>query len=177
MHIENQLDWSVFMWYYYIFCITLFVQELPSDELLGPVIIHAAKSGVDFPRQEGWLTFEAGQRNTTLDIGLLRGLAPSAAAPKRFQVQLSNATGGARVHPRFGVANVTLVSGAASQAVWALLEQLHRPLGPRLLNQVLRRLIDQAAAPLGLEQMAAVLEALEKVGGLESTTNTLELAS
>ncbi|XP_029685938.1 LOW QUALITY PROTEIN: adhesion G-protein coupled receptor V1 [Takifugu rubripes] len=137
--------------------------ELPRDEVLGPAIIHAAKSGVDFPRQEGWLTFEVGQRNTSLDIGLLRHLASSLATPKRFQVELFNATGGAKVHPRFGMANVTLVSNAASQAVWALLEQLHQPLGPDVLNQVLRRLIDEAAAPLSHEQMAAVLEALEKV--------------
>lgn len=152
----------------------LFLQELPSDEALGPAIIHAAKSGIDFPRQEGWLTFEVGQRNTSLDIGLLRDLASSFATPKRFQVELFNATGGAKVHPRFGMANVTLVSNAASQAVWALLEQLHQPLRPNILNQVLRRLIDTAAAPLSHEQMAAVLEALEKVGELEMTTNTLE---
>lgn len=152
----------------------MLLQELPSDEVLGPAIIHAAQSGIDFPRQEGRLTFEVGQRNTSLDIGLLRDLASPFATPKRFQVELFNATGGARVHPRFGVANVTLVSNAASQAVWALLELLHQPLGPSMLDRVLRRLIDEAAAPLGQEQMAAVLEALEKVGeGV--ATNTLEL--
>lgn len=158
-----------------VLCLILLLQELPSDEVLGPAIIHAAKSGIDFPRQEGRLTFEVGQRNTSLDIGLLRDLASSFATPKRFQVELFNATGGAKVHPKFGMANVTLVSNAASQAVWALLEQLHQPLGPSVLDQVLRRLTHEAAAPLSHEQMAAVLEALEKVGELEMTTNTLEL--
>lgn len=149
----------------------LFLQELPGDEVLGPAIIHAAKSGVDFPQQDGRLTFEVGQGNTSLDIGLLRDLASPFATPKRFQVELYNATGGAKVHPKFGMANVTLVSSAASQAVWALLDQLHQPLGPHMLNQVLRGLIAKAAAPLSREQMAAVLEALEKVGELEMTTH------
>lgn len=151
----------------------MFFQELPGDELLGPATIHAAKPGLDFPRQEGRLAFEVGQRNTWLDIGLQRHPASSLATPKRFQVELFNATGGAKVHPEFGTANVTLVSDAASQAVWALLEQLHRPLGPDVLDQALRRLIDQAAAPLDHERMAAVLEALEKVGGPETAVSQL----
>lgn len=142
--------------------------------MLGPAIIHAAKSGIDFPKQEGWLTFEVGQRNTSLGISLTPDLTTSAPTPRRFQVELYNATGGAKVHPQFGMANVTLVSNAASQAVWALLDQLHQPLGPNIFNQVLRGLIAKANTPLSHEQMAAVLEALEKVGSLEMTTRTLK---
>lgn len=143
--------------------------------MLGPAIIHAAKSGIDFPKQEGWLTFEVGQHNISLDISLMPDLTSSVPTPKRFQVELYNATGGAKVHPKFGMANVTLVSNAASQAVWALLDQLHQPLGPNIFNQVLRGLINKANSPLSHEQMAAVLEALEKVRSLEMTTHTLEL--
>lgn len=135
--------------------------------MLGPATIHAAKSGIDFPKQEGWLTFKVGQHNTSLDISLTPDVTSSFPTPKRFQVELYNATGGAKVHPKFGMANVTLVSNAVSQAVWALLDQLHQPLGPNILNQVLRGLIDKATKPLSHEQMAAVLEALEKVGRLE----------
>lgn len=137
--------------------------------MLGPVIIYAAKSGIDFPEQEGMLTFGVGQHNTSLGIFLIPDLTSSAHTPKRFQVELYNATGGAKVHPKFGMANVTLVSNVASQAVWALLDQLHQPLGPNIFNQVLRGLIDKANTPLSHEQMAAVFEALEKVGSLEMT--------
>lgn len=133
--------------------------------MLGPAVIHAAKAGIDFPKQEGWLTFQVGQRNTSLGISLIPDLPTSSApTPKRFQVELYNATRGAKVHPKFGMANVTLVSNVASQAVWALLDQLHQPLGPNIFNQVLRGLIAKANTPLSHEQMAAVLEALEKVG-------------
>lgn len=137
--------------------------------MLGPAIIYAAKSGIDFPEQEGMLTFGVGQHNTSLGIFLIPDLTSSAHTPKRFQVELYNATGGAKVHPKFGMANVTLVSNVASQAVWALLDQLHQPLGPNIFNQVLRGLIDKANTPLSHEQMAAVFEALEKVGSLEMT--------
>lgn len=142
--------------------------------MLGPAIIHAAKSGIDFPQQEGWLTFEVGQQNASLGISLIPDLASSTPTPKRFQVELYNATGGAKVHPKFGTANVTLVSNVASQAVWALLDQLHQPLRPNIFNQVLQGLISKANTntPLSPEQMAAVLEALEKVGSLETTTHT-----
>lgn len=142
--------------------------------MLGPAIIHAAKSGIDFPKQEGWLTFEVGQRNTSLGISLTPDFTSSAPTPRRFQVELYNATGEAKVHPQFGISNVTLVSDAASQAVWALLDQLYQPLGPNIFNQVLRGLIAKANTPLSHEQLAAVLEALEKVGSLEMTTRTLE---
>lgn len=118
---------------------------------------------MDFPDQQGWLTFDLGKHNTSLDVRLTPNLALSSHTPKRFQVELRNATGGARVHPRFGLANVTLVADVASEALWLLLDQLHQPLDAAMLNQVLRQLINKVATPLTHEQMAAVLEALGKV--------------
>lgn len=143
--------------------VSFFLQELPGDERVGLTTIQPAKAGVDFREQQGWLTFEMGSRNTTLDIRLTPNLASSLHTPKRFQVELHNATGGARVHPRFGLANVTLVADTASEALWLLLDQLHQPLHTALLDQVLRQLINRVGASLTHEQMAAVLEALGKV--------------
>ncbi|XP_059193370.1 adhesion G-protein coupled receptor V1 [Centropristis striata] len=137
--------------------------ELPREEVVGLSVIWPAKAGMDFPKQKGQLTFDVGQRNTSLDIYLTPDLASTLPTPKRFQVELYNATGGARVHPEFGLANVTVVSNAASEAVWLLLDQLHQPLDSTILNQVLQGLINQVSAPLSREQMAAVLEALGKV--------------
>eukprot|EP00064_Thunnus_orientalis_P005520 superscaffoldBa00000542_g5534 len=137
--------------------------ELPRDEIVGTSIIRPAKAGMDFPKQEGRLTFDAGHHNTSLEIYLTPDLASSLPTPKRFQVELYNATGGARVHPEYGIANVTLVSNAASEAVWVLLDQLHQPLDTTILNQVLQSLINKVATPLTREQMAAVLEAVGKV--------------
>lgn len=125
---------------------------------------------MDFPNQKGRITFDVGQQNTSLEIYLTPELASFLPTPKRFQVALYNATGGARVHPQFGLANVTLVSNAASEAVWGLLEQLHQPLNPTILNQVLQGLINKVNAPLSREQMTAVLEALGKVRGSETKT-------
>lgn len=139
------------------------LQELPSQEAVGPLVIHPAKAGVDFPPQEGRLTFDVRQHDAPLDIQLTPDPTSSLPTPKRFQVVLYNATGGARVHADFGLANVTLVSSAASEAVWVLLDQLHQPLDTAIMNQVLQRLISQVSAPLSREQMIAVLEALGKV--------------
>ncbi|XP_056232770.1 adhesion G-protein coupled receptor V1 isoform X2 [Seriola aureovittata] len=137
--------------------------ELLREEAVGPSIIRPAKAGMDFPKQEGRITFDVGRHNTSLEIYLTPDLASFLPTPKRFQVELYNATGGARVHPQFGLANVTLVSNAASEAVWVLLEQLHQPLDPTILNQVLQGLINKVTTPLNREQMTAVLEALGKV--------------
>uniref|UniRef100_A0A4W6G876 Adhesion G-protein coupled receptor V1 n=1 Tax=Lates calcarifer TaxID=8187 RepID=A0A4W6G876_LATCA len=137
--------------------------ELHREEVVGPSIIRPAKEGMDFPKQEGRITFAAGHNNTSLDIYLTPDLASSLPTPKRFQVELYNATEGTRVHPRFGLANVTLVSNPASAAVWVLLDQLHQPLDQTILNQVLQGLINKVTTTLNREQMAAVLEALEKV--------------
>ncbi|XP_040899032.1 adhesion G-protein coupled receptor V1 [Toxotes jaculatrix] len=137
--------------------------ELLREEVVGPSIIWPAKAGMDFPKQEGQITFDVGHHNTSLDIYLTPDLASPLPTPKRFQVELYNATGGTKVHHRFGLANVTLVSNAASEAVWILLDQLHQPLDPTILNQVLQGLINKVTTPLSREQMTAVLEALGKV--------------
>ncbi|KAM8865111.1 adhesion G-protein coupled receptor V1 isoform 2-T2 [Synchiropus picturatus] len=137
--------------------------ELAGVESWGPSEIYPAKEGMDFPLQKGRVNFKVGQHNTTLDIALTPALASSMPTPKRFQVELYNASGGARIHPAFGVAKVTLVSNAASQAVWVVLEQLHQPLTTATLNQVLQGLIDKVNNPLSREQMTAVLEGLGKV--------------
>uniref|UniRef100_A0A3B4ZW94 Adhesion G-protein coupled receptor V1 n=1 Tax=Stegastes partitus TaxID=144197 RepID=A0A3B4ZW94_9TELE len=137
--------------------------ELLREEMVGPSIIWPAKTGMDFPKQEGQLTFDVGHRNTSLDIYLTPDLASSLPTPKRFQVELYSPTGGAAVHSQFGLANVTLVSNAASEAVWVLLEQLHQPLDPTIVNQVLQRLMNAVTTTLTREQMIAVHEALGKV--------------
>ncbi|KAM8885173.1 adhesion G-protein coupled receptor V1 [Spinachia spinachia] len=137
--------------------------ELTREDVVGPSIIWPAKAGMDFPKQEGSLTFNIGQRNTSLDIYLTPDLASTLPTPKRFQVELYNATGGTRVHALFGVANVTVVSNEASEAVWLTLDQLHQPLDSTILNQVLQGLINKVSTPVNREQMVAVLEALGKV--------------
>nr|XP_057927104.1 adhesion G-protein coupled receptor V1 isoform X2 [Doryrhamphus excisus] len=144
--------------------------ELPMEDLFGPYVIHPAKAGMDFPRQDGMLTFDAGHRNASLDIYLTPDIASPLPRPKRFQVELFNATGGARVHPEFGLANVTIVSNVASATMWALLGKLHQPLDMTILNQMLHGLIDRTAAMLPREQMTAVLEALGKVLAVAEST-------
>lgn len=130
---------------------------------MGLSVILPAKEGVDFPKQQGFLTFDLGQQTASLDIVLTPEQASSVATPRRFHVELYNATGGAKVHPLFGRANVTLVSNDAAVAVWSLLDQLHQPLNPNILDQVLQGLINKVTTPLTQEQIIAVLDALEKV--------------
>ncbi|XP_077417871.1 adhesion G-protein coupled receptor V1 isoform X3 [Vanacampus margaritifer] len=137
--------------------------ELTREEVLGPYIIHPAKEGMDFPQQDGQLTFDPGHRNTSVDIYLTPDLPSPFPRPKRFQVELFNATGGARVHTDFGLANVTLVSNVASAAIWAFVGKLHQPPDMATLNQVLRGLINRTASVLSREHMTAVLEVLGKV--------------
>uniref|UniRef100_UPI003AAD5B8E adhesion G-protein coupled receptor V1 n=1 Tax=Centroberyx gerrardi TaxID=166262 RepID=UPI003AAD5B8E len=136
--------------------------ELPRAEAVGPYMIWPAVTG-DFVKQEGELTFDLGQHSASLDITLTPEQASSNPTPKRFQVELYGASGGARVHPEYGLANVTLVSNADSQAVWALLDQLHQPLDPTILERALQGLINKVSTPLTPEQMTAVFEALGKV--------------
>ncbi|MEQ2184179.1 hypothetical protein GOODEAATRI_005282 [Goodea atripinnis] len=131
--------------------------------MVGPYVIWPAKEGMDFPKQEGQVTFEAGTHITTLDIYLTPDLASSSPTPKRFQVELYSPTGGASVHSQFGLANVTLVSNAASQSVWRLLDPLHQPLNPTIINQVLQGLKTKFTSTLTREQMTAVLQTLGKV--------------
>ncbi|XP_056157733.1 adhesion G-protein coupled receptor V1 isoform X2 [Lampris incognitus] len=137
--------------------------ELLRAEAVGPFMVWPAVAGMDFLEQEGKLTFDLGQRSASLDIILTPDKASSNPTPKRFRVEIFDATGGARVHPEYGLANVTLVSNAETQAIWALLDQLHQPLEPTILDRVLQGLINKATISLTPEQMTALLEALGKV--------------
>lgn len=143
----------------------ILLQELTKEEMVGPYVIWPAKAGMDFPKQEGQVTFEPGSHVTTLDIYLTPDLASSSPTPKRFQVELYSPSGGASVHSQFGRANVTLVSNAASQSMWGLLDPLHQPLNPTIINQVLEGLKSKFTSALSREQMTAVLETLGKVRG------------
>lgn len=120
---------------------------------------------MDFLKEEGQLTFDLGQRSIGLNITLTPDQASSNPPPKRFHVELYGASGGARVHPEYGLANVTLVSGTEAQAVWALLDQLQQPLDTTILDRVLQALLSKFTAQLTPEQLTAVLDALGKVRG------------
>ncbi|CAB1319363.1 unnamed protein product, partial [Coregonus sp. 'balchen'] len=137
--------------------------EVPRAEAVGPTLVWPAVAGMDFLKEEGQLTFDLGQRSTGLDITLTPDQASSNPPPKRFHVELYGASGGARVHPEYGLANVTLVSGTEAQAVWALLDQLQQPLDTTILDRVLHALLSKATAQLTPEQLTAVLDALGKV--------------
>ncbi|XP_037536594.1 adhesion G-protein coupled receptor V1 [Nematolebias whitei] len=137
--------------------------ELTKEESVGPYVIWPAKAGKDFPQQEGRVTFAVGSQITSIDINLMPDLRSPSTTPKRFQVELFNPTGGASIHSQFGLANVTLVSNAASESVWGLLDQLHQPLDQTVLNPVLQGIKGKLALPLPQEQMIAVLEGLGKV--------------
>lgn len=118
---------------------------------------------MDFTAKQGQVTFDVGNHNTSLEISLTPDRASSLPTPKRFQVELYSPSGGATVHSQFGLANVTLVSNAASEAVWVLLDQLHQPLDPPILNQVLQEMVNKVSPPLTSEQLIAVLDGLGKV--------------
>ncbi|KAM3842448.1 adhesion G-protein coupled receptor V1-like, partial [Diretmus argenteus] len=137
--------------------------ELPRAEAVGPSMIWPAVEGMDFLKQEGELTFAPGQQIISLDITLKPEQASSNPPPKRFLVELCGVTGGARVHPEYGLANVTLVSDAESQALWALLGQLHQQLEPAILDRVLQGLLNKLTTTITTEQMIAVFEVLGKV--------------
>ncbi|XP_015216090.2 adhesion G-protein coupled receptor V1 isoform X1 [Lepisosteus oculatus] len=139
------------------------MQELKKAEPAVPTSIWPAVAGMDFVKSEGLLTFEAGQRSTVLDISLTPDRASSNPLPKRFQVVLSEPTGGAKVHPEFSVANVTIVSDPETQAVWALVEQLQQPLEESIINRVLQNLASKVVAEVTKEQLTAVTTALAKV--------------
>ncbi|XP_026067280.1 adhesion G-protein coupled receptor V1 [Carassius auratus] len=139
------------------------MQELQKAESIGPTLIWPAVAGQDFFLAEGTLTFDIGQRSAGLDVALTPNIGSSNPTPKRFRVALSDATGGARVHPEFGLANITLVSDSEAQAIWALLDQLHQPLDETIINRVLQGLINKVSKEITPEQLTAVLDALSKI--------------
>ncbi|XP_066512530.1 adhesion G-protein coupled receptor V1-like [Hoplias malabaricus] len=136
------------------------MQELPKAESVGPTLIWPAVAGMDFVAAQGNITFNEGQQSVSLGVALTPSIGSSNPTPKRFRIILSDATGGARVHPVYGIANVTLVSNSETQAVWALLDQLHQPLDEMVINRVLQELINKVSVEITPEQLTAVLDAV-----------------
>ncbi|XP_071587409.1 adhesion G-protein coupled receptor V1 isoform X2 [Heliangelus exortis] len=139
------------------------MQELQKPEPIGRTFISPAVAGQDFARSEGLLTFEPGQRNIFLDVTLTPKTGSLNPFPKRFQVVLSNPTGGARVDDVYGIANVTIVSDVDSLPVWGLIDQLHQPLDDTILHRVLQNLNVKVATETTEEQLTAVVHIINKV--------------
>ncbi|OWK11676.1 hypothetical protein Celaphus_00003871, partial [Cervus elaphus hippelaphus] len=137
-------------------------QELRSAETIGRTLISPAISGKDFVRTEGTLIFEPGQRTTVLDVILTPETGSLNPFPKRFQIMLFDAKGGAGVDKVYGTANITLVSDADSQAFWGLADQLQQPLDGDILNRVLHSVSVKVATENTDEQLSAVLYLIDK---------------
>nr|XP_033775700.1 adhesion G-protein coupled receptor V1 [Geotrypetes seraphini] len=138
-------------------------QELKTAEAVGRSLISPAIAGKDFVKSEGVLTFEAGQQISVLYVSLIPELRSINLFPKRFQIVLSNATGGAKVSEAYGTANVTIVSDPESQSVWGLVDQLCQPLDDSILDTVLQNLNNQAATETTEEQLSAVMNIMDLV--------------
>uniref|UniRef100_A0A8C7EBG5 Adhesion G-protein coupled receptor V1 n=1 Tax=Nothoprocta perdicaria TaxID=30464 RepID=A0A8C7EBG5_NOTPE len=138
-------------------------QELQKPEPIGRTFVSPAVAGQDFIRSEGFLTFELGQRNALLEVTLTPETGSLNPFPKRFQVVLSNPTGGARVDDAYAIANVTIVSDLDSLPVWGLVDQLHQPLDDTILNRVLQNLNVKVATETTEEQLTAVMHIIDKV--------------
>ncbi|XP_042546906.1 adhesion G-protein coupled receptor V1 [Dipodomys spectabilis] len=138
-------------------------QELRSAETIGRTLLSPAVPGKDFVKTEGTLVFEPGQRNVMLDVILTPGTSSLSPFPKRFQIVLFDPKGGARIDHAYGLANITLVSDADSQAMWELEDQLHQPLDEIILNRVLHDISLIVATESTDEQLSAVLHLIEKI--------------
>ncbi|NXE93985.1 GPR98 protein, partial [Menura novaehollandiae] len=142
------------------------MQELQKPEPIGRTFISPAVAGQDFARSEGLLTFEHGQTNAFLDVTLTPKTGSLNPFPKRFQVVLSNPTGGARVDDVYGISNITIVSDLDSLPVWGLIDQLHQPLDDTILHRILQNLNVKVAAETTEEQLTAVVHIIDKVTGV-----------
>ncbi|KAJ7406541.1 G-protein coupled receptor 98 isoform X1 [Willisornis vidua] len=142
------------------------MQELKKPEPIGRTFISPAVAGQDFTRSEGLLTFEHGQRSAFLDVTLTPKTESLNPFPKRFQVILSNPTGGARVDDLYSISNVTIVSELDSLPVWGLIDQLHQPLDDTILHRILQNLNVKVAAETTEEQLTAVVHIIDKVTGV-----------
>uniref|UniRef100_U3K352 Adhesion G-protein coupled receptor V1 n=1 Tax=Ficedula albicollis TaxID=59894 RepID=U3K352_FICAL len=138
------------------------MQELQKPEPIGRIFISPAVAGQDFVRSEGLLTFERGQRNAFLDVTLTPKTGSLNPFPKRFQVVLSNPTGGARVDDVYGISNITIVSDLDSLPVWGLIDQLHQPVDDTILHRVLQNLNVKVATETTEEQLTAVVHIIDK---------------
>ncbi|KAM4753534.1 adhesion G-protein coupled receptor V1 isoform 2-T3 [Cyanocitta cristata] len=139
------------------------MQELQKPEPIGRTFISPAVAGQDFARSEGLLTFEHGQRNAFLDVTLTPKTGSLNPFPKRFQVVLSNPTGGARVDDVYGISNITIVSDLDSLPVWGLIDQLHQPLDDTILHRILQNLNVKVTTETTEEQLTAVVHIIDKV--------------
>ncbi|NXU16592.1 GPR98 protein, partial [Pardalotus punctatus] len=142
------------------------MQELQKPEPIGRTFISPAVAGQDFARTEGLLTFEHGQRNAFLDVTLTPKTGSLNPFPKRFQVVLSNPTGGARVDDLYSISNITIVSDLDSLPVWGLIDQLHQPLDDNILHRILQNLNVKVATETTEEQLTAVVHIIDKVTGV-----------
>lgn len=138
-------------------------KELQKPEPIGRTFISPAVAGQDFARSEGLLTFEHGQKNVFLDVTLTPKTGSLNPFPKRFQVVLSNPTGGARVDDMYGISNVTILSDLDSLPVWGLIDQLHQPLDNTILHRILQNLNVKVATETTEEQLTAVVHIIDKV--------------
>uniref|UniRef100_K7FWY2 Adhesion G protein-coupled receptor V1 n=1 Tax=Pelodiscus sinensis TaxID=13735 RepID=K7FWY2_PELSI len=139
------------------------MQELKRPEAVGRTFISPAIAGQDFARSEGMLTFEPGQRNAVLDVMLTPETGSLNPFPKRFQVVLSNPTGGARVDDAYGIANITIVSDSDSQSVWGLADQLYQPLDDIIVDRVLQNLNAKISTETTEEQLTAVMHIIDMI--------------
>ncbi|NXA31973.1 GPR98 protein, partial [Eudromia elegans] len=138
-------------------------QELQKPEAIGRTFISPAVAGQDFIRSDGFLTFEPGRGNALLEVTLTPEAGSLNPFPKRFQVVLSNPTGGARVDDTYAIANITIVSDLDSLPVWGLVDQLHQPLDDAILNRVLQNLNVKVATETTEEQLTAVMHIIDKI--------------
>lgn len=138
-------------------------KELQKPEPVGRTFVSPAVAGQDFARSEGLLTFEHGQRNAFLVVTLTPETGSLNPFPKRFQVVLSNPTGGARVDDVYGISNITIVSDLDSLPVWGLIDQLHQSLDDTILQRILQNLNVKVATETTEEQLTAVVHIIDKV--------------
>ncbi|CAH2297028.1 G- coupled receptor 98 [Pelobates cultripes] len=139
------------------------IQELKTSEMVGHTLISPAIAGRDFVKSEGRLTFESGQRNIVLDVTLTPETGSLNPYPKRFQVLLSDPSGGAKVDTLYGIANITILSDSSSQTTWGLIDQLYQPFDEDVLNRVLQTLNNKVGADISDEQLGAMMNILEKI--------------
>ncbi|KAM9330953.1 adhesion G-protein coupled receptor V1 [Gastrophryne carolinensis] len=143
--------------------VAFIIMELKQSEIMGQTVVYPAIAGQDFVNAEGRLTFGSGQRTLALDITLTPESASLNPYPKRFQVLLVNPSGGAKVDPLYGTANITIVSDPTSQSTWGLLDQLQQPYDENIVNRVLEILDNKAGTEFSKEQLGATMAVLEKV--------------
>uniref|UniRef100_A0A8C5LUA9 Adhesion G protein-coupled receptor V1 n=1 Tax=Leptobrachium leishanense TaxID=445787 RepID=A0A8C5LUA9_9ANUR len=139
------------------------IQELKNAETVGHTLISPAIPGRDYVKSDGRLTFESGQRNIVLDVTLTPETGSLNPFPKRFQVILTEPSGGAIVDALYGIANITILSDSLSQSTWGLIDQLYQPYNEDVINRVLQTLNSKVGVEVSEEQLGAMINILEKV--------------